>query len=167
MINVRTIMGEMKIRPIIQEDKHRLREILQRAQIFSPEEIDVAMELIDIVLARPGQKDYEISCFVDERNLPLGYICFGPIPMTKGAFDLYWIVVDPPYQGNRIGSRLLDFLEERVKSLNGRMILVDTSSLPSYEKTQRFYRSKGYQEVARVPDFYWPGNDRITYCKKL
>lgn len=157
----------MKIRPIVHEDKERLRAILHRTQMFYPKEIDVAMELIETVLNHPEQKDYEIYCFVDEEDVPLGYICFGPIPMTRGAFDLYWIVVDPQHQGNRIGSRLLEFLEEKVKSLNGRMILVDTSSLPSYEKTQAFYQRKGYQEVARVPDFYWPGNDRITYCKRL
>ncbi len=161
------MIGEMKIRPLVREDRDRLREILLRTQVFYPEEIEVAMDLIDTVLNRSDQKDYEVYCFVDEKDLPLGYICFGPIPMTRGAFDLYWIVVDPRYQGNRIGSRLLDFIEMKVRNLNGRMILIDTSSLPSYEKAQRFYQGKGYQEVARVPDFYWPGNDRITYCKKL
>lgn len=160
-------MNEMKIRPLVREDKERLREILHRAQVFYPEEIEVAVELIDTVLNHPGQKDYEIYCFVDEKDLPLGYICFGPIPMTRDAFDLYWIVVDPQYQGKKIGSRLLDFLEMKVRNLNGRMILIDTSSLPSYKKAHRFYEGRGYQAVARVPDFYWPGNDRITYCKKL
>lgn len=160
-------MSEMKIRPILREDKDRLKEILLRTQVFYPEEVEVAMELIDTVLTHPGQKDYEIYCFVDEKDLPLGYICFGPIPMTRGAFDLYWIVVDPQYQRNRIGSRLLDFFEMKVKNLNGRMILVDTSSLPSYQKAHRFYEGRGYQAVARISDFYWPGNDRITYCKRL
>jgi ribosomal protein S18 acetylase RimI-like enzyme len=87
--------------------------------------------------------------------------------MTEGTFDLYWIVVDPNFQGQGIGSKLIDFLEKVLKGMDGRMILAETSSIPEYEETQRFYLQNGFQEVARVPDYYYPGNDRITYCKKI
>jgi ribosomal protein S18 acetylase RimI-like enzyme len=135
--------------------------------IFTPEEIDVAMELIDIVLKDPNQKDYQADCMVDSRDQPMGYICYGPVPMTQGTFDLYWIAVHPKFQGRGVGSRLLDFLEKCVKEQKGRMILVDTSSIPSYKMTQKFYSSKGFQEVARIPDYYRLGNDRITFCKRV
>jgi len=26
---------------------------------------------------------------------------------------------------------------------------------------------RGFKEVARVPDYYYPGNDRITFCKRV
>jgi ribosomal protein S18 acetylase RimI-like enzyme len=87
--------------------------------------------------------------------------------MTQGTFDLYWIAVDPDFQKHGIGSTLLVSLEEMVRAKGGRMILADTSTIPHYEKTQRFYLKNGFQEVARVPDYYRPGNDRITFCKKL
>jgi ribosomal protein S18 acetylase RimI-like enzyme len=87
--------------------------------------------------------------------------------MTRGAFDLYWIVIDPIVQGQQIGSSLIDFLEREVKEVGGRLVFADTSSIPSYEKAQKFYLKKGFQEVARIADYYWEGNDRITYCKKL
>lgn len=157
----------MNIRPLISKDREKLKKILLGTQIFFPDEIEVATELIDTVLTNPNQKDYKIYCMVNNEDQPLGYICFGPIPMTKGSFDLYWIVVDPQYYGIKIGSKLLSFLEEEIQTLNGRMILIDTSSLPTYERARRFYQNKGYKEIARIPDFYWPGNDRITYCKKI
>lgn len=157
----------MKIRSLVQKDRGSLRSMLIGTQVFTSEEIAVAMELIDIVLKDSDQKDYRVDCMVDDEDRPIGYICYGPVPMTQGAFDLYWIVVDPRFQGQRIGFRLLDFLEEVVRATGGRMILVDTSSIPQYEKTQKFYSRKGFQEVARVPDYYRPGNDRITFCKNL
>ncbi len=135
--------------------------------VFTREEVDVAMELIDLVLGNDRQKDYQIVCAVDSQDTPIGYICYGPAPMTRGTFDLYWIVIDPSAQGQKIGSMLLKYLEEEVKRLGGRLILVDTSSIPSYEKAQKFYLKKGFQEVARIADYYWEGNDRITYCKKM
>lgn len=157
----------MKIRPLISKDRERLQAMLIGTRVFTDEEIGVAMELIDIVIRDVNQKDYKIACAVNGDDQPIGYICYGPVPMTQGAFDLYWIAVAPGFQGQKIGSGLLDFLEEKVRRLDGRMILADTSSIPSYEKAQEFYLKKGFQEVARIADYYWKGNDRITYCKRI
>jgi ribosomal protein S18 acetylase RimI-like enzyme len=157
----------MKIRALVERDREKLYSILVETQVFTREEIKVAMELIDIVLRDPNQEDYKIDCMADNNDQAIGYICYGPVPMTEGTFDLYWIVVDPRSQGQGIGSKLLHFLEEIIRERRGRMILIDTSSIIQYEKTQKFYFRHGFQEVARVPDYYHPGNDRITFCKRL
>ena len=157
----------MMIRTLVPEDRARLLSILIKTGVFTSQEIDVAMELIDIVLKNHHQKDYEIECWVDGRGLPLGYICYGPIPMTRGAFDLYWIAVDPGSQGTGVGSTLVDFLEKVIRQRDGRMILADTSTVPQYDKTRRFYLQQGFQEVARVRDYYSSGNDRVTFCKRI
>ena len=157
----------MKIRSLVEKDRATLLSMLIRTQSFTTEEIEVAMELIDIVLKDPNQNDYKIHCMVDDQDQAIGYVCYGDTPMTQGTFDLYWIAVDPDYQKQGAGSTLLDSLEEMVKTEGGRMILADTSTIPHYEKTRSFYRKNGFQEVARVPDYYYPGNDRITFCKKL
>jgi ribosomal protein S18 acetylase RimI-like enzyme len=157
----------MKIRPLARRDQARLHSMLIEARVFTREEIEVAMELIGIALEDPNQEDYRIDCMANDEDQAVGYICYGPVPMTQGTFDLYWIVVDPRCQGQGVGSRLLLFLEEVVRERKGRMILIDTSSIPQYEKAQKFYFRHGFQEVARVPDYYHPGNDRITFCKRL
>lgn len=157
----------MKIRPLFEKDKTTLLSMLTRTQSFTSAEIDVARELIDIVLKDQIQKDYLIDCMVDDQNLAIGYVCYGPTPMAQGTFDLYWIAVDPDFQGQGAGSKLIRSLEEGVKARGGRMILADTSTVPHFEKTQKFYVKNGFQEVARIPDYYHPGNDRITFCKRL
>jgi ribosomal protein S18 acetylase RimI-like enzyme len=156
----------MKIRPMLEKDRASLLSMLIKTRSFTSAEIDVAMELIDIVLKDQIQKDYQIYCMVDDQDQAIGYICYGPTPMTQGTFDLYWIAVDPDFQEQGVGSNLMDFLGKVVKELKGRMILADTSSMPHYEKTQNFYLRNGFQEMARVPDYYYPGNDRVTFCKK-
>jgi len=157
----------MEIRLLKDKDRGRLHSILTATDVFTSEEVDVAMELIDVALRDPNQKDYTVHCLADDEDRPLGYICYGCAPMTQGTYDLYWIAVDPQSQNQGIGTRLIDFLENRVKAIGGRMILVETSSIPSYDKTQKFYLRKGFREVARVPDYYFLGNDRVTYCKSL
>jgi ribosomal protein S18 acetylase RimI-like enzyme len=157
----------MKTRPLLRKDRAKLLSMLIKTKVFASEEIDVAMELIDIVLKDRTQKDYVIHCIVNQQDQPLGYICYGSTPMTQGTYDLYWIVVDPDFQNQGAGSKLLDFLEDQIRQARGRMILADTSSTPQYALTQRFYLQNGFQEVARVRDYYYPGNDRITFCKRL
>jgi len=157
----------MKIRPLLEKDRAKLLSVLIKTRAFTSAEIDVAMELIDMVLKDRVQKDYQIDCMVDDQDLAIGYICRGPTPMAQGTFDLYWIAVDPDFQEHGAGSKLLGFLEEEVKARGGRMILADTATVPQYEKTQRFYVKNGFQQVARIPDYYYPGNDRITFCRRL
>jgi ribosomal protein S18 acetylase RimI-like enzyme len=157
----------MKIRPLVGKDRLTLLSVLTKTRSFTSAEIDVAMELIDIVLKDPIQRDYHIYCVVDVQDQAIGYICYGPTPMAQGTFDLYWIAVDPDFQGQRVGSTLLNFLEKVLKAEGGRLILADTSTIPHYEKTQKFYLKNGFQEVARIPDYYHPGNDRITFCRRL
>jgi ribosomal protein S18 acetylase RimI-like enzyme len=157
----------LDIRSLVDKDRARLFSMLIRTRSFTSEEIDVAMELVDIVLRDPNHRDYRIHCMVDDQDQTIGFICYGPTPMTQGTFDLYWIAVDPDFQRQGVGSTLLVSLEEMVKAKGGRMILADASTIPHYEKTRRFYLKNGFQEVARIPDYYHPGNDRITFCKKL
>jgi ribosomal protein S18 acetylase RimI-like enzyme len=157
----------MKIRSLVEKDRARLLSMLIKTRAFTSAEIDVAMELVDIVLKDPSQKDYQIHCIVDDQDQAIGYICYGSTPMTQGTFDLYWIAVDPDFQKKGAGSKLLEFLEEWVRVEGGRLILADTSTIPHYEKTQKFYLKNGFREVAKVPDYYHPGNDRITFCKRL
>ena len=157
----------MNLRPLLEKDRAALLSILIKTRAFTSAEIDVAMELIDIVLKDRTQKDYQIDCMAEDQDLAVGYICYGPAPMTEGTFDLYWIAVDPDFQEKGVGSTLVDFLEEAVKDRGGRMILADTSTIPLYEKTRKFYLKNGFQEVARIPDYYQPGNDRITFYRRL
>ena len=152
---------------MVEKDRASLLSMLIKTRSFTSAEIDVAMELIDIVLKDQIQKDYQIYCMVDDQDQAIGYICYGPTPMTQGTFDLYWIAVDPGFQEQGVGSKLLSFLEEVVKAEGGRLILADTSTIPHYEKTQKFYLKNGFQEVARVLDYYHPGNDRVTFCRRL
>jgi ribosomal protein S18 acetylase RimI-like enzyme len=110
----------MKIRPLFEKDRAKLLSMLIKTRAFTSAEIDVAMELIDIVLKDAIQKDYQIDCIIDDQDLAIGYICHGPTPMAQGTCDLCWIAVDPDFQERGVGSTLLGFLEEGVKARGGR-----------------------------------------------
>ncbi len=144
-----------------------MKRILLETRVFNPAEIDIALELIDIWLDRPGQKDYVAHVAVDEVGEVLGYVLFGPAPATVGTWDLYWIAVDSRRHNRGIGARLLRFAEECARGEGLRWMLIETSSLPRYVGTRAFYLRHGYPEIARVRDYYAPGDDKVMYGRRF
>jgi len=142
-------------------------EIIRATRFFLPEEIKVAEELIDIYLNQPDQKDYQIVVAEDENRKVVGYMTYGPTPLTAGTWDLYWIAVSPEVQGRGYGQLLVRYLEKEVKKSKGRLVIIETSSQPKYLPTRKFYEKLGYREMARIPDFYRPGDDRVIFGKYL
>jgi ribosomal protein S18 acetylase RimI-like enzyme len=153
------------IRPLRRSDREPLGRILAATKVFTPEEITVALELIDIVLQNPAQKDYIIFTGVDEANEVAGYYCIGPTPMTAGTYDLYWIAVSPKMHNRGYGKELLEHAEEAIAGSGGRLIIAETSSQPKYENTRMFYIRSGYLEVARIKDYYKPDDDLVVFGK--
>jgi GNAT superfamily N-acetyltransferase len=75
------------------------------------------------------------------------------------------MAVAPSEQGRGRGKELVRWLEAEVGRRNGRVIIIETSSQPKYHGTRQFYIDLEYREVARVPDFYRAGDDRVIYAK--
>ena len=97
----------------------------------------------------------------------LGYACWGATPLAEGVHDLYWIAVDPRRQNTGVGRALLRAVEDAVRAERGRMLLIETGGKASYAPQRAFYRSCGYAEVARVPDFYRAGDDKVVFCRRF
>jgi ribosomal protein S18 acetylase RimI-like enzyme len=57
--------------------------------------------------------------------------------------------------------------EDAAKAAAGRMVLVETAGKAEYAATRAFYERIGYHEVARIPDFYRVGDDKVIYGKAL
>ncbi|MCD8140635.1 MAG: GNAT family N-acetyltransferase [Planctomycetaceae bacterium] len=158
------------------EDVQAVRRMATETGFFRPDEVDVAVELVEEHLAKGTDSGYYFHFAVDpERpethepvyDPPLGYVCFGPTPCTIGSFDLYWIVVDKASQGNGLGLQLMHQAEQSARTMGGRRMYVETSGKELYRPTQRFYEKAGYSVAARLPDFYDLGDDKIIYQKNL
>ena len=154
------------IRPIERHDREPLLGLLQATGNFTAVEVAIAAELIDIVINKPDQNDY--YGFVHDREPGLGgLVILGPVPATTSSWHMYWIAVHPDFQGTGIAQKLDQWAESFVRSRAAYWLLAETSGQPSYERTRAFYRKQGYQEVARIPDYYKPSDDLIIFGKRL
>jgi ribosomal protein S18 acetylase RimI-like enzyme len=155
----------MDIRPLEGRDREPLASLIQRIETFSQEEMTVAIELVDLAL-QPNNPDYKILV-ADRDGKLVGYVCYGPTPMTEGTYDLYWIASDPTVRGQGVGASLIAGMEGDLRRLKARLIRVETSATEAYGPTRGFYASMKYMEEARIRDFYKVGDDLIMLTKRL
>lgn len=154
------------IKPITHHDRKKVLDLLEQTGVFSKKEIAVATEIIDQVLARNDGGDYRTFCYYDGNRF-MGYICFGPIPMTDCGYDLYWIAVDRQARGRGVAAKLVAFMEDQVARRGGGRIYVDTSSTPPYEPARRFYEKQGYSRICTLDNFYREADSKVIFMKKI
>jgi ribosomal protein S18 acetylase RimI-like enzyme len=153
-------------RPLIAADRPALAALLGRIPQFAASEVEVALELVDASLHDPVGSGY--SCLVAACAGTLaGYICFGPTPMTRATWDLYWIAVDPAQQGRGIGRALYAAFVARMQAAGGRQIRIETSSKEDYAATGGFYERLGFEVAGRLRDFYAEGDDLLVFYRAL
>jgi ribosomal protein S18 acetylase RimI-like enzyme len=158
-----TVLAPARLRPLTPADRDRLEAITRATGLFGDDEIPVALEVFDAAVA--GSDDYTALGAVAGGTLA-GWICWGPTPCTVGTFDLYWIAVDPARHDAGIGSLLLAEMERRLAG-TARLVVVETAGRDDYGPTRAFYARRGYHAVARIPDFYAPGDDQVVYVKAI
>ena len=151
------------VRPLHAGDRPQIEALLRASHNFTSAEVATALEVIDDALA--GDPEYIVNVLANGEIS--GYECHGPVPLTDGTFDLYWIVVDPRAQKRGFGRSLLRAAEEDVVRRGGRLLLIETSSQESYAPTINFYKRNGYHLEARIHDFYRPGDDKLIFAKNL
>jgi ribosomal protein S18 acetylase RimI-like enzyme len=156
----------MTIRPAAIADRDGLLELVAAQGNFTDDEKAVAREVIDDSLFE--RDDYRLLLAGDETGELLAFVCYGPIPMTERAFDLYWIATAPDHGRRGIASRLLAAMETELGKADGAAVVyVDTSSTDGYGRARAFYEKNGYRIAARLKDFYKTGDDRLIYRKEL
>ncbi len=153
------------IRPTTPNDMAALIALADATGLFRPKELEEVGEMLtDYFGSNIGSDHFWIT---DDDNGPMGVAYCAPEPMTDGTWNLQLIAVRPDCQGQGRGAALLRYVEQTLTTRAARVLLVETSGLASFERTRAFYRKCGYDEEARIRDFYRAGDDKIVYRKAL
>lgn len=166
---MRTGSGQPRIdlrETVLPADAAAVRAMTGATGFFRPDEVEVAVELVEERLGKGEASGYHFV-FADADGRAAGYACFGPIACTVSSWDLYWIAVHPDFQGLGVGTLLIRQLERRVAALGGTRLYVETSSKAAYASTRGFYESRGYRTEAVLEEFYAPGDGKVVFVKVL
>jgi GNAT superfamily N-acetyltransferase len=152
------------IRPSTPDDTLALIAIAD-AIGFQPNELEELNEMLSDYFS--GDSDSDHFWITDDDNEPIGVAYCEPERMTNRTWNLQLLAIRPDRQGQGRGATLLRYVEQTLTARSGRMLLVETSGLPEFERTRAFYVKCGYEEEARIRDFYAAGDDKVVFRKVL
>jgi len=156
----------MPVRSLKLDDLPGLHDIVSRTGVFNPEEIEVAADCLEAALDEESGYIALVAA-EEDTDRPLGFVLYGHIACTDCCYDLYWIAVDPDFQGRHLGRELLLLCETGVRELGGRRLYIETSAGERYVPTRGFYLKNGYRVEATMADFYYPGDGKVIFVKDL
>lgn len=153
------------IRSILPDDITPLIALAEATGLFEPNQTEELAQMLDEYFQ--GDRDRPDFWLVDDDNGLVGVAYVAPERMTEGTWNLYLIAVHPDDRRQGRGRTLLRHVEQTLVKRGARMLLVETSGLESFEYVRAFYRKSGYDEEARIREFYTAGEDKIVFRKVL
>jgi ribosomal protein S18 acetylase RimI-like enzyme len=150
------------IRSALQADQPALERIISAVELFPA---DMLGGMMAAYLAADGSTSE--FWLTDDDGGPVGVAYCAPERLTDGTWNLLMIAVHPDKQREGRGAALIGSVEQQVVERDGRIVLIETSGLGSFEGQRSLYKRLGYAEEARIRDFYEPGNDKIIFWKLL
>jgi ribosomal protein S18 acetylase RimI-like enzyme len=154
------------IRPTTPADTPALLALTQGTGVFKPHEI-VALDEVLADYHAANREEGHVAVTDERHGEVVGYAYYAPAAMTDRTWYLYWIAVTKQTQARGVGTGLLRHVEEDVRRRGGRVLFIETSSLPHYEPTRRFYLKHGYEVTGVLRDYYADGDDMVVFRKRL
>ena len=155
------------IRPTVPADTPTLLVLAKETGVFKPMEIQALEEVLDDY-HEGNQEEGHVCVTCEEEGDIIGFAYYAPASMTEGSWYLYWIAVHKGTQARGVGSQLMSYLENDIRRRqSGAILFIETSSMPHYDLTRKFYLKHGYDQEAVLRDFYAPGDGMVVFRKVL
>jgi ribosomal protein S18 acetylase RimI-like enzyme len=154
------------IRPTVPNDTKPVLALASRTGVFKPHEIQALDEVLSDFHARNKNQDH-CSITFEEGGEVLGFAYYAPAAMTDRTWYLYWIAVTKQTQARGIGGKLLRYVENDIRAKRGRILLIETSSLPNYDLTRKFYLKHHYEQATVIADFYADDDSLVVFSKRM
>jgi GNAT superfamily N-acetyltransferase len=148
------------------EETELLVRLTDATGFFKPVEIEALQEVLDDYHAANCEFGHVCVTYEDAGDV-LGFAYYAPAAMTDRSWYLWWIVVRKELHGRGIGGKLLRHAEDDIRRQQGRVLFIETGSLPHYEPTRQFYLKHAYERHAELKDFYAAGDSMVVFRKAL
>lgn len=151
-----------KIRAVTKSDIDGLKQVVDSSELFPSEYLD---EMISDYFNNPETQDIWFTYIADNKQVAIGYCV--PEKLTDGTYNLLAIGVSQDTQRKGIASQMMNYIEQRLKQKDGRILIVETSSDDAQIGARNFYNKIGYTQATVIKDFWKDGEDKIVFWKKL
>jgi GNAT superfamily N-acetyltransferase len=156
----------MHVTPSLPTDLPAILEAARSVGVFTAEEVATVDELFQGYLRDAQASGYNfLSC--KDGDEVLGFACWGPTALSKGATDLYWICTAQNAQSRGVAAALFQTVAAAAASIGRWLIVIWTSSREEYAPARNFYLRMGCVLQTRIIDFYDHGEDLCVFVRRL
>ena len=106
-----------------------------------------------------------LTCLFKGR--PVGLCYAVPEELADGTWNMLALAVHPDHQGEGLGASLVKAAEEYLINKRQRILIVETSGTDAFARARKLYAGNGYEEEARIRDFWAEGDDKVIFRKTL
>lgn len=154
------------IRPVTESDTAAVVALSIASGLFTPEESGVVETMLEDYFA--GREASGHSCVVDDVDGDLlAVVYYEPVTATDRTWELTMIGVRQDRHRQGRGAQLLQHVENDLRSRDQRLLVIETSALPAFDRARAFYIALDYDEEARVRDYFEAGDDMVLFRKAL
>ena len=154
-------MTETHIAPLAQTDLPELQNVVSATGLFPAE------MLPDMTAAALAGADPAPWLVAHIEGTAVGFAYTVPEDFADGTWNMLALAVAPRLQARGVGSALVAATENKLRKEGQRILIVDTSGTDAFARARAFYAQCGYDEEARIRDFWAEGDDKVTFRKAL
>jgi ribosomal protein S18 acetylase RimI-like enzyme len=162
-------LRELHVRTASVGDADVIRRLAIENQLFTADDMDG----FDETLAGFFNGSLDDHCWLvaaTHDDIVVGAAYYAPEPFADRMWNLYFLAVAPSGHRGGVGSALISYVEQALRDFGdraARVLIVETSSLDAYAQARSFYAKQGFDEEARIREFYGPGDDKVVFWKAL
>ena len=151
------------IRKTIATDSDALMSIVESSGQFDTDGIAHVKSTLEQYFNGESQ---DIWLTADDSE-PVAVAYCAPEAVTDGTWNLLMLWTRKDREGQGHGSALVEKVEHYLAARGARLLIVETSGLPAFETARAFYSKCGFQQEARIKNFFAAGDDKLVYTKAV
>lgn len=97
----------------------------------------------------------------------VGINCIAENEQKTGGYSWDYVAVHHNYRKTGIAAAMIAEMNLFLKARQARYIVTYTCDLPEYSRIRGLFERGGFTLVGRCPDYYYEGEDRLIYHRKL
>jgi ribosomal protein S18 acetylase RimI-like enzyme len=155
------LFNPSRVRDAQPDDISALEIIIRGVGLFTPKEADGFVGTLAAHFAEPEEGHVWLLAGDGQGA---GYLAPEAGP---GVWNLLFLGVRPEARRQGVARALVSHVEQRLRAQGARMLLIDTSTEAPMAAARALYEALGYERVALIPDYWAPGDGKLTFRRAL
>jgi GNAT superfamily N-acetyltransferase len=138
-------------------DDHVPARVLLMGALGVTPYIDRAMEVLQYAERSGGHDDEHRALVIARDGTVAALILFGVVAGASGVMKVHATVLAPSVTAEDVGDRILEAVVEQARAERMRLIVAELPDDPAIGQMRALLTANGFEEEARVPDYFRVG----------